>query len=475
MTQKTKKILEWTIFSFLALVLVFGASLFLYQRVYAGNIYPGVSVAGINLSGKTKTQAKALLDTKISNIQQKTVTLKAGDKEVPVKIADTGLSFDTDKTVNNAYKIGRDNQFLMQIWKSVKTIFAKDRIEPSTVIDQEKFKTFSDANLPNLNQEAKNAELTIENGVISASSEVAGQSVDTNDLADKILELASKDDSAEAYLITLKVEPINPVIKTADLTTAKQYAESTMAKNVVLTYENQTYRPTKAEIGNWIYFNINNGQYTGGLNDSAIKAYLSKIAKNFEIQKVDRKINAANGDILDEGKNGLYLEKDRALSSIKSQLQSQNSVTVALATYEEPAGEVRVFPAEGIVPGRFPGKYIDIDLNQQKLCMIDGNNILGCFVISSGKPSTPTPTGTRYIQDKNPMAWSAPYGLYMPWWNGLGGGYGIHELPEWPGGYKEGESHLGIPVSHGCVRLGVGPAQNVYNWAPVGTPVYIHK
>jgi len=474
MTQKTKKVLEWIAFSFLGLVLLVSASLFLYQRAYAGKIYPGVSVAGINLSGKTKAQAKALLDTKISNIQQKELILKAGDKEVPVKVADTGLSYDTDKTVSSAYAIGRNNKFLIQLWESARALVKKSAIAPSTIIDQDKFKAFSDANLPNLNQEAINAELKIENGVISTVTEAAGQSVDTVDLADKILELASRDDSAQSFAITLKVTPVNPSILTANLGTARQYAESIMAKTVTLTYEGQTYRPSKADIGNWIYFSVANGQYVGGLNDNAIKAYLTKIAKNFEIQKVDTKINASNGAVLEPGRNGKYLEKNRALSSIKTQLQSQNSVTVALATYDEPMGETKVFPAEGIIPGRFPGKYIDIDLSQQKLCMIEGNNILGCYIISSGKPSTPTPKGTRTIQDKSPRAYSAPYGLYMPYWQGMGGGYGIHELPEWPGGFKEGESHLGIPVSHGCVRLGVGPAQTVYNWTDIGTPVYIH-
>jgi len=57
----------------------------------------------------------------------------------------------------------------------------------------------------------------------------------------------------------------------------------------------------------------------------------------------------------------------------------------------------------------------------------------------------------------------------------VGSKYGLHELPEWANGYKEGQNHLGIPVSHGCVRLGIGDAAQVYNWAEVGTPVYIHK
>jgi hypothetical protein len=154
---------------------------------------------------------------------------------------------------------------------------------------------------------------------------------------------------------------------------------------------------------------------------------------------------------------------------------NSSPAAVTLVTTTDTAKDVKVFPSEGIVPGRFAGKYIDVDLTQQKLCQIESNAIIACYTVSTGKPSTPTPVGTRYIQDKNPRAWSSPYGLWMPWWNGMGEGYGIHELPEWPSGYKEGENHLGTPVSHGCVRLGVGPAEVVYNWADIGTPVYIHK
>jgi lipoprotein-anchoring transpeptidase ErfK/SrfK len=64
----------------------------------------------------------------------------------------------------------------------------------------------------------------------------------------------------------------------------------------------------------------------------------------------------------------------------------------------------------------------------------------------------------------------------MPFWMAVAadGKFGIHELPEWPGGYKEGANHLGIPVSHGCIRLGVGPAKQVYDWTEVGTPVVIY-
>lgn len=98
---------------------------------------------------------------------------------------------------------------------------------------------------------------------------------------------------------------------------------------------------------------------------------------------------------------------------------------------------------------------------------------LGSFKVSSGKSSTPTPLGTFKVINKHPKAWS-PFGLWMPYWVGLGTGrFGFHELPMWPSGYREGENHLGIPVSAGCIRLGIGPAQFIYDFAEIGMLVEI--
>ncbi|MCK4636078.1 MAG: L,D-transpeptidase family protein [Candidatus Moranbacteria bacterium] len=122
------------------------------------------------------------------------------------------------------------------------------------------------------------------------------------------------------------------------------------------------------------------------------------------------------------------------------------------------------------------GKYIDINLATQIMTTFEDGEKLGTFLISSGKAGMNTPKGAHQIYNKFPRPWSSKYGLYMPYWMAItsDGGYGIHELPEWPGGYKEGQDHLGTPVSHGCVRLGIGNSQRVYNWAEVGTPVIVY-
>lgn len=124
-------------------------------------------------------------------------------------------------------------------------------------------------------------------------------------------------------------------------------------------------------------------------------------------------------------------------------------------------------------------KRIVVTLAKQELSYYVDGVRLATEIISSGKRNWPTPKGEFRIANKHPRAWSRMAGLWMPYWMALGGGkfptglYGIHELPEWPNGYKEGENHLGTPVSHGCIRLGTGPAQELYEWSEIGTPVSI--
>jgi lipoprotein-anchoring transpeptidase ErfK/SrfK len=120
-------------------------------------------------------------------------------------------------------------------------------------------------------------------------------------------------------------------------------------------------------------------------------------------------------------------------------------------------------------------KYIEIDLSSQYMSIYRGGTRIGKYRISSGRAGMATPTGTFKILRKIRLAWSSKYGLYMPYSLNFLGDYFIHELPYWPGGYREGAWHLGIPVSHGCVRLGIGPASKVYNFATIGMPVKIHK
>ncbi len=117
-----------------------------------------------------------------------------------------------------------------------------------------------------------------------------------------------------------------------------------------------------------------------------------------------------------------------------------------------------------------PVRWIDVDLSKQRLSAMQGKKVAYSFNVSTGKASTPTPTGKFLINSKLRYTRmrgadydvpDVPYTMYFH------EGYGIH------GAYWH--NNFGTPVSHGCVNVPVNLAGKVFKWASVGTLVVVHK
>ncbi len=114
-------------------------------------------------------------------------------------------------------------------------------------------------------------------------------------------------------------------------------------------------------------------------------------------------------------------------------------------------------------------RWISIDLSEQRLIAWEGNKAVYALIVSTGKDSTPTRTGTFKIQTKYPVARmigpdydvpDVPFTMYYD------GGMAIH------GAYWH--NNFGTPVSHGCTNVAVNHAEWLFNWASIGTPVVVH-
>jgi hypothetical protein len=187
--------------------------------------------------------------------------------------------------------------------------------------------------------------------------------------------------------------------------------------------------------------------------------------------------------------SGPLPEKDHIFSKNEKGEMVDKSYTLELPdagadVYEEmKLAESRYLPPESSrvkidyhpQPFYSQGKYIDVSIAKQVMTLFEDGKEKDQFLVSTGKYGMPTPTGEYKVQRKEEKHWSYTYKLWMPYSMNFTGGYYIHELPFWPNGYHEGENHLGRRVSHGCVRLGIGPAKYVFDWAEIGTSIYIHK
>lgn len=114
-------------------------------------------------------------------------------------------------------------------------------------------------------------------------------------------------------------------------------------------------------------------------------------------------------------------------------------------------------------------RWIEVDLGNQMTYAYEGDTLVNSFLVSTGTWQHPTVTGEYRIYVKYRYADMSGPGYYLadvPYVMYFYKGYGLH------GTYWH--SNFGTPMSHGCVNLETGDAGWLFDWASVGTTVYVH-
>ena len=109
------------------------------------------------------------------------------------------------------------------------------------------------------------------------------------------------------------------------------------------------------------------------------------------------------------------------------------------------------------------GRRIEVLIDRQVALAINDNQVVRVIPVSTGKPSTPTPTGNFRVYAKYPKWWSTPFREWLPWALPFNGGVALHELSDVPP----------YPASHGCVRQFATTAKWTYDFSAVGMPVKV--
>jgi len=124
-------------------------------------------------------------------------------------------------------------------------------------------------------------------------------------------------------------------------------------------------------------------------------------------------------------------------------------------------------------------RSLEITLDDQMMVAKFGDTAVWSMQVSSGAWDTPTPRGTYKVLTKQELRIGSKSPHYrMPYFQlWQSSGYGIHALPYLAndGGsfWSEALTHIGRPVSHGCVRVLPEDAATAYRFTSIGTPIVI--
>lgn len=109
-------------------------------------------------------------------------------------------------------------------------------------------------------------------------------------------------------------------------------------------------------------------------------------------------------------------------------------------------------------------KWILIEIHRKTLTLYQGTDIVKVYPVATGTSATPSPIGTFRITNRFTSEMSGFgtrfLGLNVPW-----GTYGIHGTNK--------PNSISSNASHGCIRMYVKDAEDLYNRVPNGTKVVI--
>ncbi len=107
-----------------------------YQLVYAGRIFPGVSVAGVDLSGLTPSEAALKLNQTLSYPVNGKILFRDGEKAWVATPAEVGMVFDPSSSAMSAYQLGRSGGLFEALSGQVSARASGAYIQPVIIFDQ---------------------------------------------------------------------------------------------------------------------------------------------------------------------------------------------------------------------------------------------------------------------------------------------------------------------------------------------------
>lgn len=476
--------------SILAVLILLTGAVIVYQQHYAGRMFPGVTILGVDVSGRSFHDARDVVSLRGQELQALPITFVYPDGTYEeLASGSVGFTIDIDALTHEAYLEGRSGPLIDQ-WADLLLASTSDAaLALAPDVEEEAVIALLEPKLVGYERPATNARFTLgESGLTIEPAEV-GLTIDRVQLAETIRRLL--EGLALPAVVPIPSETIEPDLTEVELEPILVEAERLTSASIILEGRERRVTADRTVLQSWLTIDETAPQIRLDWDETKIVDFIkTRVAKVINLPMRPKRIERPGERVLEEGQVGFVLDQTAVLTAIQDILSARQELsrldtiapaTLALQIKELPIEEQSVAPI--FTPGLYPGKYIEVNLTEQKLFQWNGSELIGTYTVSTGKWSTPTPEGVLYIKNHISYAYSKKYDLYMPWWLGMSRnpdgsgyeGYGVHELPEWRGGAKEGQSHLGTPVSHGCIRLGVGDAKVIYDWAEEGMPVYIHK
>lgn len=278
----------------LASMVIFGALLVValvgFQIAYAGQIYPGVFVADLDLSGLTVEEAAELLATDLPYTYEGQLQFTYEGKFWDARPIDLGYLVDPTATAQSALDVGRNRWLIPNLVEKSRAWFNGVQVQPVVYYDERVAQGYLADLGTEINTTLEEASLAIESTDVIVQSGQVGRQLDVDDtLAALVVSL----DAMQDAVLPLVVEEEKPVV--LDASAPAELAREILSEPLVLTAtgEGENWSIPPADLAEMLTVSrVENGEgetttYQVSINPDIFNIYLSSLAPGLSVSPIN--------------------------------------------------------------------------------------------------------------------------------------------------------------------------------------------
>ncbi len=201
-----------------ALALGFGAgALLAYQGQYAERIYPGVTVAGVDVAGLSRDAATALLERELAGYTTGAAVVDVSGTRLRIPYASLGRRADVETLVDLAWSVGRSEPDpIGRAATGVRGLFDVTNIAPLVVLDPAAVAAATTAAAGEVTETPVSATATITETSVAITPARAGRGLPREELAEALVARLVDPAAPDTLELSFDAIPIEPFVSDAE-------------------------------------------------------------------------------------------------------------------------------------------------------------------------------------------------------------------------------------------------------------------
>jgi vancomycin resistance protein YoaR len=270
--------LAFVLGALLGVLLVVGAVI-AFRQAYVDRILPGVRVAGVDVGGLTRSDARLALGSALDRLDDGAVTVRSANGWVVIPYAGVGRAVDYEGMLDRAAAVGRDGTRFAEALTGIRQLFRPVSMPTQLGFDRDRLAAELAAFAERGYRQPVDAAVLVSRGNFSMSTTVDGVRVDTTAVAPVIA--AALLDPATPPSVELNAESIRvaPATSNSDAGRALRAAQR-IATDLVLVKGTDKWKISARRIGMWITFEGAGQTYAPVVAMNRVPEALKGVAKD---------------------------------------------------------------------------------------------------------------------------------------------------------------------------------------------------